>query len=87
MSTTLKMEWWQLAAAASKSASDRCVLHTRKVAWLGPQVLDVRLDCEVCGIRGGLSRSLYQMDRGSDRCWLVGGFKLTIVFLCKVFCG
>ena len=51
VSTTLKMERWQLAAAASESTSDQCVPQTRQVARLGSQVLDVRLGCEVCGIR------------------------------------
>ena len=46
------MEWWQLAAAASESASDQCVPHTWQVAWLGPQVLDVRFGCEVCLVVG-----------------------------------
>ena len=44
----LKMDRWKTAAVASESAPDRCVLHTRQVAWLGTQVLDVRLGYEVC---------------------------------------
>ena len=53
-STTLKMDMWQVAVAASYPA---CVLveehaglvgaHTRQAFWLGPQVLDVRLGCDV----------------------------------------
>ena len=26
--------------------------HTRQASWLGPQVLDVRFDCEVCLVLG-----------------------------------
>ena len=26
--------------------------HTRQASWLGPQVLDVRLGCEVCLVLG-----------------------------------
>ena len=51
-STTLKMDWWQLAAVASESAPDRCVPHIRQVAWLRPHVLDVRLGCDVCLVLG-----------------------------------
>ena len=42
------MDWWQLAAAAFECAPDRWMPHTRQVAWLGPQALDVMFDCEVC---------------------------------------
>ena len=42
----------KLAAATSECASDRWVPHTRQVAWLGHQVLDVRFGCEVCFVSG-----------------------------------
>ena len=58
-STTLKMDWWQVAAAASNPAgvlAEECsglvVPHTRQASWLGPQVLDVRFGCEVCLVLG-----------------------------------
>ena len=50
--TVLKIERWQLAAAASESTPDQCVSQTRQVARLGSQVLDVRLDCDVCMVLG-----------------------------------
>ena len=47
-STTLKMDWWQVAAAASYPAgvlveehAEPVGAHTRQASWLGPQVLDV----------------------------------------------
>ena len=51
-SVALKMDWWRLVAAASECAPDRWVPHTRQVAWLGSQVLDVRFGCEVCLVLG-----------------------------------
>ena len=58
-STALKMDWWQVAAAASyptgvlvKSAPSWWVPHTRQASWMGPQVLDVRFGCEVCLVLG-----------------------------------
>ena len=52
---------------------------------MGSQVLDVRLVCEICGIRPGLSTSLHQLDRISDNYRIDGGFRLIVVFLCKAF--
>ena len=46
------MDWWQVAAAASECAPDQWLPHTRQVAWLGPQVLDVRFGCEVYLVLG-----------------------------------
>ena len=58
-STALKMDCWQVAAAASCPAGvqvEECaglwVPHTRQASWLGPQVLDVRFVCEVCLVLG-----------------------------------
>jgi hypothetical protein len=84
--SVLKMDRWQIAATASESAPDRCVPKTGIVAWLGPPILDVRLCCEVhFGIRLGLSAPLHHLDRSSDNCCQVGGFRLTDVLYCKVF--
>ena len=88
------MDWWQVAAAASYPAGvlvEKCAglvgAHTLQASWLGPQVLDGRFGCEVCfGIRPRLLASLHQLDRSSNKCCLDGGFSLTVVLLCKVFC-
>ena len=57
--TALKMDSWQVAAAASYPAGvlvEECAglvgAHTGKASWLGPQVLDVRFGCKVCLILG-----------------------------------
>ena len=85
-STALKMDWWQVAAAASYPA---CVLveehaglvgaHTRQASWLGPQVLNVRSDCDVYLVLGQAISALYQLDRSSDSCCLDGDFSLTVI--------
>ena len=58
-STTLKMDWWQVVAAASypvgvlvEEHAGLVGAHTRQAFWLGPQVLDVRFGCEVCLVLG-----------------------------------
>ena len=47
-STTLKMDWWQVAAAASyptgvlvEEDTGLVGAHTQQASWLGPQVLNV----------------------------------------------
>ena len=54
-STTLKMDMWQVAVAASYPAGvlveehvGLVGAHTRQASWLGPQVLDVMFGCEIC---------------------------------------
>ena len=54
-STALKMDWWQVAAAASYPAgvlvgehTGLVGAHTRQASWLGSQVLNVRFGYEVC---------------------------------------
>ena len=58
-SIALKMDWWQVAVAASYLAGGRVEehaglvgAHTRQASRLGPQVLDVRFGCEVCLVLG-----------------------------------
>ena len=58
-STALKMDLWQVAAAASYPArvlvekhAGLVGAHTRQASWLGPQVLDVRFGCMVCLVLG-----------------------------------
>ena len=76
---------WQLAAAASESTPDQYFPQTRQVARLESQVLDVRLDCDVCLVLGtGYLRPFINWIGVATVCFLDGGFSLTIVWLCKV---
>ena len=76
------MERWQLAAAASESTPDQCVPQTRQVARLGSQVLDVRLDCDVCLVLGpGYLRPFINWIGVAIVCCLDGGFSLTVVLI------
>ena len=75
------MEQWQLAAGvASGSTPDQCVPQTRQVARLGSQVLDVRLDCDVCLVLGpGYLRPFINWIDVATVCCLDGGFSLIVI--------
>ena len=78
------MDWWQVAAAASEGTPDRCVPHTRQVAWLGTHVLNVRFGCEVVVLGPGYLRPFNNWIGVAAVCCLDGGFSLTVILLRKV---
>ena len=91
-STTLKMDWWEVATTASYPASvlvEECVglvgapyparvlVGTSGLRCLGLAAMSVwYLDQTI--------RALHQLDRCSDSCCLDGGFSLAVIWLCKV---
>ena len=91
-STTLKMDWWQVAAAASYPAGvlvEECAGLVGAPYQAGVLVGTLGLRClglaaMSFGIRSRLSAPLHQLDRCSNSCCLDGDFSLAVVWLCKV---